>query len=349
MKEHCFKKIIVPVMAVLCLLLAGSAPGTVLTAFPADASDEKPAPLAQTLSGSRTLPAADVRQQEETVSANSQFLRCKHYNEKEFTKSINSLSGHAVRTSPLDISTDTGSGSILGGIVPHHLLAGRLIADFFHELAQDPPETVIVLGPNHDLTGVRKIHTSSTAWASPFGTLDAALHLTDMLVTEAGAAQNDELFENEHSVSSLIPYIKYYLPDAQIVPVLLHGSYTTEESKKLGSILARMITDDPGTIVIASTDFSHYLDVARADEMDAVTLEAILSWDLEALSRMGSDNLDSVPSIITLLTAMDAVRARDIDVTAHSNSSRITGSGYDYTTSYFTMFFRRSGQDDTLP
>ena len=69
-------------MAVLCLLLAGSAPGTVLTAFPADASDEKPAPLAQTLSGSRTLPAADVRQQEETVSANSQFLRCMHYNER---------------------------------------------------------------------------------------------------------------------------------------------------------------------------------------------------------------------------------------------------------------------------
>ena len=62
---------------------------------------------------------------------------------------------------------------------------------------------------------------------------------------------------------------------------------------------------------------------------------------MQALGRMGNDNLDSAPTILHQLTAMDAMSAVNIELTGHNNSSRITQSGYDYTTSYFTMFFRK--------
>jgi len=82
--------------------------------------------------------------------------------------------------------------------------------------------------------------------------------------------------------------------------------------------------------------------------MDIITWNAVSSWDLEAISRMGNDNLDSVPSITALMTAMDRVSARSIELRGHNNSSRITKNSYDWTTSYFTMFFRISGQEGPL-
>jgi len=277
----------------------------------------------------------------------ARLLRCMHYNENDFMRSVNDRS--PASDSLFEINEDPGTGPIMGGIVPHHLLARRLIADFFRTLAVDPPQTVIVAGPNHKLEGISKIQFSSADWGTPFGILEADTRITARLAEEYGAAHNDDLFENEHSVSSLVPYIKYFLPEAKIVPVLLHGSLSPEEARKLGSLLGGIISDNPGTVMIASIDFSHYLSAPEADEMDMITWKAVSSWDLDSISRMGNDNLDSVPSMTALMTAMDAVSAKDIRMKGHNNSSRITKSGYDYTTSYFTMFFRKHGQDSTLP
>ena len=74
--------------------------------------------------------------------------------------------------------------------------------------------------------------------------------------------------------------------------------------------------------------------------MDDITLKAIKNNDIPAISRMRNDNMDSPPSIITLLGAMGAAGAAGPETAGHSNSSDITGSGYGNTTSYFTMFFK---------
>lgn len=152
------------------------------------------------------------------------------------------------------------------------------------------------------------------------------------------AAENAALMEEEHSISSLVPYIKYYLPESKIVPLLLHGNYTS--SVKLGELLSDMLSKDSKIAVIASVDFSHYLDVEKADKIDKETLAAIKNTDIENISRMGNDNLDSPPSIITLISAMEKTDAGNPIVLSHGNSSDITGTGADYTTGYYTVIYR---------
>jgi AmmeMemoRadiSam system protein B len=224
-----------------------------------------------------------------------------------------------------------------------------MIASLFSTIAQDPPDTIIVIGPNHKLIGANEIHTSTADWGTAFGTLKADRGVAGEIIEKMKASENNTLMEDEHSVSGLVPYIKYYLPDTKIVPILLHGSYTMKQSKELGELLAEIVSEKPDTIILASTDFSHYLDVIEADKKDKITLAAINSWNIDELSRMSNDNLDSVPSVTTLLNAMDTIGAKGIEVTGHSNSSRIAGSGYDYTTSYFTMFFRLQDLGYDLP
>jgi hypothetical protein len=79
--------------------------------------------------------------------------------------------------------------------------------------------------------------------------------------------------------------------------------------------------------------------------MDELTLKAIESRNTEAIIRMGNDNIDSPPSILALLAAIDEIGAEGPLVTGHSNSYAITGGGADYTTSYFTMLFRRQSEE----
>lgn len=349
MHKHGFVTIFILSSAVLCLFLSGSRssndmlvqenPGisqNSVTQSSISSTDTDTSNETEATAGAAVQQLQDAVHAQKTASV----LRCLHYNKKDFMRSVNKAASG---------ETNASAETIQGGIVPHHLLASDMIAAFFTDLSKASPETVIVLGPNHKLTGVHELHTSTADWGTPFGILESDKDLAELFIKEAGAAENNTLMENEHSVASLVPYIRYYMPDAKIVPLLIHGSFTADRPEKLGTLLADIINSKPGVVIVASIDFSHYLDAAKADEMDKITLDAIESWDFEGIRLMRNDNLDSVPSLLTLMTAMKAAGAENMEVTGHSNSSYIAGSGYEYTTSYFTMFFRRSGHVDSLP
>ena len=270
-----------------------------------------------------TGPAASV----EVPLKAAEMIKCNFYDENTFLVSV-SQADEAVPP----------SGVVKGGIVPHHLLAGRMIAGFFKVLAADPPELVVVLAPNHKRSGMTDLHTSALDWETPFGVLQSDSSAAASLEKELKAAESRSIMEEEYSISGLVPYIRHYLPEAKILPVLLHGGYGRENSERLGSFLAESLQGKKA-VVLASVDFSHYLTVDRADRMDEITLQALQNMDAEKISQMGNDNLDSPPSAIALLTAMEAMEAKDFKLLGHNNSSRITGSGADYTTSYFTAVF----------
>jgi AmmeMemoRadiSam system protein B len=275
-------------------------------------------------------------------------LSCNYYIEKEFMASVEAAKHQADTGKENDAAAANSNGNkpaggsrIAGGVTPHHLLAANLIAGFFRKISDDPPKTIVVIGPNHKRVGFGGLQTSSSDWATPFGRLDANGEIVKMLLDKLNASENDSVMQEDHAVSALVPYIRYYLPDARIVPILLHGNYSTADSIKLGKLLGKISAEAPGSIdIIASVDFSHYLDAGTAYKMDDITLEAIRKRDIDSISKMGNDNMDSPPSIITFLGAMEESDAAGPEVSGHSNSSDIAGGGFDYTTSYFTMFYK---------
>jgi len=277
--------------------------------------------------------SAGITQAEQrTIQMQTENLKCINYIEKDFMSSVNMATEKQVE--------QIGDGAIKGGIIPHHLLAGRIIASFFKTVASVNPdvELVVVVAPNHKRLGNAKIHTGSWDWETPFGILNADDEVIKQLENKCGAGTNFKLLEEEHSISSLVPYIKYFLPESKIVPVLLHGDLGLENSKSLGEKIESII-EGKNYLIIASVDFSHYLPVEKADKMDEITIEAIKNRNATAISHMGNDNIDSPPSIITLLEAMDKAGADSMTVLGHSNSARITGTGASNTTSYFSIMF----------
>ncbi|NLD46262.1 MAG: AmmeMemoRadiSam system protein B [Clostridiaceae bacterium] len=260
----------------------------------------------------------------------SQRIKCLYFYQDEFMTSVN----NAKEVSGV-------KGLIAGGVVPHHLLARNMIADFFAALSERKPETIIILAPNHKRIGEKKVITSLQDWETYFGILETNGELAGKLIKSGTAASKSTVLEEDHSISSLIPYIKYYMPDSKVVPLLLHGNLGLPDSVKLGNYIGT-IAKDNNCVVIASVDFSHYLSVEKADIMDSITLDAIKRRDIRAISKMTNDNLDSPPSIISLLTAMDTMGAGDMLLIENNNSAKISGQSPDYTTSYFTMLLSQT-------
>lgn len=257
----------------------------------------------------------------------AQRTGCRYYNQKEFLDSVNKAK-----------SFDLPSGRIRGGIVPHHLLAADMIAGFFKAISVQKPELVVIIGPNHKRLGNGPINTSECDWNTPFGVLKTDNDIVGTLTKGGYALSNPGLMEEEHSISALIPYVKYFMPDVRVVPLLLNGNLGLEESEKLGDKIIKA-AGDRNFIMISSIDFSHYLSSEKADKMDVITWEAIENRDLQKINRMTNDNLDSPPSMITLLTAMEKTGAVRLQLLEHSNSAKITGQSPENTTSYFTILF----------
>jgi len=107
--------------------------------------------------------------------------------------------------------------------------------------------------------------------------------------------------------------------------------------KLLISLVENIEVED--TLFISSVDFSHYLSLEKANEMDKISIEAISNKDIKKIKTFTNDNLDSPNSITAMLKAMDLIGAKNMKILNNSNSQIILNKKLDETTSYITFMF----------
>jgi len=230
------------------------------------------------------------------------------------------------------------TGTLLGGVVPHHILAGAMFSHFFVALEQHPPKTVVVVGPNHENRGDRII-TGRRGWNTDFGVVESDRTLVNRLVAGGLAHLDENALSTEHSVGALMPYLKYHAPQARVVPIIVHKDVSLTEMRRLADLLAPLL--GPDCVLVASIDFSHYLTRAEAEAKDVTTLRVIRDFNIPALQEMGPDHIDSPASLGLLMLAMQQQGISQPELVAHTNSGVIIGSDLIETTSYFTFTYRR--------
>lgn len=249
------------------------------------------------------------------------------YEEKSFFEGISKAA--AIKKSP--------TYKIIGGITPHHLAVGFILADFYDRLSWQKPTTIILLGPNHYEKGNFKVLTSLYSWQTPFGIVEPDDSIITALVQKDLAHVDEETVPNDHAVAGSMPFIKYYIPDAKVVPILLSGSMSEKESEVLATMLKDFVKEN--VVVVAPVDFSHYLTNQEAKEKDKTTLEVMKNFDYRQLFLMNNDYVDSPPSIGTILMLMHNVGTTHMDILYHSNSGEIQKNDSVSTTSYFSIAF----------
>jgi len=227
-----------------------------------------------------------------------------------------------------------------GGIVTHHFLASALMVRFFAGLqSQPPPETIILLGPNHFHQGLANISLSSLPWKTPFGLLPANQQLARQIAHAIQLPEDPEAFTGEHSVGVLIPFLKYYFPQARVVPILIDPNASASRLQRLREILSIQLRN-PRTLVLLSLDFSHDSLASIADERDAQAQMAISSLDSSKTHEL---HVDSRKGLRLLLESMKQSGCSSVQFNEHTNSARLTGKlDQPNATSYFTIYFLAS-------
>ena len=221
-------------------------------------------------------------------------------------------------------------------IIPHHLVASDIIAKQISKTKDQDIENIIIIGPNHENVGVDAVTSLAADWETPFGLAEYNYALVEKFISDYRVQPSMEIFENEHSIGGLIPFVKYYHKDARVIPIVVSSYANYQDMLKLSEWLNLNL--DEKSLIIYSIDFSHYLSKEESDANDKITKELILSGDTGKILTLNNDYVDS-PSIL----ALSLMQAQSNNLFLEINDIK---NSYDYaiikpreTTSYFAISF----------
>jgi AmmeMemoRadiSam system protein B len=163
-------------------------------------------------------------------------------------------------------------------IVPHagYIYSGPVAASAYARLApgREMITRVVLIGPAHYVP-IRGLAVSGAdAFATPLGVVPVDGAAVDGLRDLPQVTVRDDAHEREHCLEVQLPFLQAVLRDFTIVP-LLAGAATYEEVR---AVIERL-WGGAETLVVISSDLSHYYDYAMAQRLDAATAAAILALD----------------------------------------------------------------------
>ncbi|MDA3803083.1 MAG: AmmeMemoRadiSam system protein B [Patescibacteria group bacterium] len=233
--------------------------------------------------------------------------------------------------------TSNSEDKVLGGIIPHHLLAREEINSFFNELKGEKYDTVVLIGPDHFLSAKQKITTSVSDKETNYGVLEINKKVVNNIIANTITKVEEGLFEKEHSIFNLTPFIKKTFPEAKFIPIIISPDTRPEEAEELAIALQDSL-DSNNTLVLASVDFSHYQPALVADFHDERSNAIISNFDME---RVYSMEVDSPPSIYALLSYLSLVESQNSKLISHTNSGIMMGELDNPTTSHNIFSFSK--------
>ncbi|MFZ5365037.1 MAG: AmmeMemoRadiSam system protein B [Patescibacteria group bacterium] len=226
-------------------------------------------------------------------------------------------------------------GRIYAGIVPHHLIVKDKIAAFFIGLEKFDYDTVILIGPNHYNAGNARRIASGAAWSTPYGVLEPDLELIEKITGVTRVAIDESPFDDEHSISGIVPFIKKSLPDAKVVPIIVKDTVSASEAESLAEVIFNFV-DPEKTLILVSIDFSHDKTAEPADIDDEISNEAILNADFEKIYSL---ELDSRPSVYFMVSYLRLLGKSEAERIFHTNSGKMLGKPSEPTTSHQVFYF----------
>jgi AmmeMemoRadiSam system protein B/AmmeMemoRadiSam system protein A len=166
-------------------------------------------------------------------------------------------------------------------IMPHagYMYSGLTSAHISRVLNENQFKRVIVLAPDHRVGFTGGAISDVGAYETPMGRIplnkDADMLRSDTSLFQAIPASD----RMEHSVEVVLPFLQYFLKEFELIPIVL-----SQGSKLVHRVSAALYPlMDQNTLLVVSSDLSHYLSYQEAVARDRETIQMILNLDAEKL------------------------------------------------------------------
>lgn len=215
-------------------------------------------------------------------------------------------------------------------LVPHagYQYSGQTAAYGYKLLSEANINKVILLGSSHNYPVSGVIADDSDSWETPLG----KVLLDKKLIDKMQIPLNHEPFVPEHSLEVQLPFLQKTLKeDFKIVPILV-GGMNSVETHRNASLLRKQV--DENTVIVVSSDMSHYPSYEDASKCDHETMNSILTGDPDSFSNVIAKlEQKNIPAAVTFMCAKPAVelalaiarelKIKDIKLLDYSNSGDV--------------------------
>ena len=205
-----------------------------------------------------------------------------------------------IKTYLEEVNVPKVSGNIKGLVSPHAgITCSGPTAAFAYKLIKGKNyKNVIIIGPSHRVMFSGIALANFKFWKTPLGIVNVS-KLNNNLVQEDNFNLVNEAHIYENSIEIQLPFLQYVLEEFEITPL---ATGRINDHKEIALTLKKHIEKD--TLIIASTDLSHYLPYDSAKKIDKRTIKQIEEFDT-SFDHEQACGADSVKIIIELARMLE--------------------------------------------
>lgn len=180
-------------------------------------------------------------------------------------------------------------------IVPHagYIYSGETANFAYRAASKENFRKVIVLGPSHRVGFEGASISLFDEFETPLGNIEIDLEYAKILQEKFSFLFFHQDCHKEHSTETQMPFIKHYFPNSKVIEIV----YGRLNSKHL-SHLVDFVLKDEDTLLVVSTDLSHFYTLQKANELDNICIDGIKTQDetklhkgCEACGKVGISSL----------------------------------------------------------
>jgi len=218
-------------------------------------------------------------------------------------------------------------------IAPHagYVYSGPVAASAYARLRgrASKPRRVLLLGPAHRLALRGVALPSARAFRTPLGEVPLDMEALRRMEKSPNVRFLDSAHEEEHCLEVQLPFLQVLLGDFLLLPLLVGEA----DPARVESLLAQY-AGGPETLIIVSSDLSHYLPYEEAVRLDAATARAVERLETEGWTW------DCACGRVPILGLLRLARSLNMEVeTLDLRNSGDTAGGKDRVVGYGAWAF----------
>jgi len=171
---------------------------------------------------------------------------------------------------------------IYGIVSPHagYVYSGAVAANGYYETSSMNFDRIVMIGPNHYGIGTGLATVRNGIWETPLGEVEVDSELASRIAENSGILDFDDLAHSrDHCLEVQLPFLQYIKKNQfKIVPIIMIMQDKVTASE-IGESIASS-TRNLNTLLIASSDFTHYEPNDEAHRKDDELIKAILTLDI---------------------------------------------------------------------
>lgn len=176
--------------------------------------------------------------------------------------------------------------NVRGIVSPHagYVYSGLTAAHAFHQIKNKPYETVYILSPSHREYFPGVSIYSGDYYQTPLGDFE----INNEMRNELAGINDDFIFSGveghraEHGVEVILPFLSNAIGNCSIVPIVF-GDQKKEFVNELSRRLTPLLNEK--SLIIASSDLSHFYSRRIAEQLDANAAERISRFEPDGLQN----------------------------------------------------------------